>query len=117
MNTRPKALIDANCSRTAPRSMHEAVHADVQKEGKLNPGKGISLHATDQFSKIQAAVAEISAALEDQDEHYELPLSEKYVPLAFMRLVNWQIPSMPYVCQAAMCLRTATDSLPSLQFF
>ena len=49
-----------------------------QKDGKLMPGaKGISLQASDQFSKIQDAADEVSAALEDQDEHYELPLSDK----------------------------------------
>ena len=42
------------------------------------PGaKGISLHATDQFSKVEAAAEAISGALADQDEDYELQLSDK----------------------------------------
>lgn len=50
----------------------------TQKDGKLMPGaKGISLHATDQFSKIEGAVDAISDALAAEDEGYELPLSDK----------------------------------------
>ena len=56
----------------------DVVAFSVQKDGKLMPGaKGISLHASDQFNKLEAASTEISAALQNQDELYELPLSDK----------------------------------------
>lgn len=51
----------------------------MQKDGQLKPGaKGISLHAQDQFSKIQENAGEITAALEEQNEAYELILTDKY---------------------------------------
>ncbi|KAK9795239.1 hypothetical protein WJX73_010207 [Symbiochloris irregularis] len=47
-------------------------------EDKLMPGqKGISLHAADQFSKIVDKAEDITKALADEDETYELQLSAK----------------------------------------
>lgn len=58
--------------------VYVSVREWYEKDGQLKPGaKGISLHAQDQFSKIQENAGEITAALEEQNEAYELILTDK----------------------------------------
>jgi hypothetical protein len=50
-----------------------------QKDGEMLPGKkGISL-MPDQFQRLQDEAASVSAALKDNDDDFELDLSDKYV--------------------------------------
>ena len=72
------ACCNASPETYSARTTCQGAACAVQKDGKLMPGqKGISLHGTDQFSKVVEHVAEISAALSAEDEQYELPLSDK----------------------------------------
>ena len=55
----------------------------MQKDGELKPGaKGISLNAKDHFAKIVENLDQVSAALENEDESFQLELSDKCVPKA-----------------------------------
>jgi hypothetical protein len=50
-----------------------------QKDGEMLPGKkGISL-MPDQFQRLQDDAATVSAALNNNDDDFELDLSDKYV--------------------------------------